>query len=92
MQAYDSRKAAAAMFMQDRNRREPATAVRARKYGTANQMSYERKEHREREDAKARMARSKKAAGMTKKTKAAETGMNAGTMGGSRSLRNAFFK
>jgi len=89
---YDKRRAAAAMFLKDQNRRPPATVSRARNYGTANQMAYESQSKVDREELREKVGSAKKRAALAPRRRRAETGANSGTYGGSRStLTSAFF-
>jgi len=69
--------------------RRPSTAVRAAKFGRADQMAHEAKERFERDGMIDLLARQKKRAGSMAaaraKNKAKESGASSGTYGGSRS-------
>jgi len=71
--------------------RLPATSVRAKRYGQANQISYEVNERAEREASLARMASdTARRRAMAARPKPAQSGMNAGTMGGARGLKGSW--
>lgn len=73
-----------------------SASARRAMYGPASQMKHESRERRERtaltsQLAKQHAATKAAAAVKTARRKAGETGMSAGTMGGSRSLAGAWF-
>lgn len=76
--------------------RAPATTLRAKRFGRGNQISYEADEAVERQRMKATLAQQNKearaGAAIAKRKTRSTTGANAGTLGGTRSLRNAFFR
>jgi hypothetical protein len=69
--------------------------ARRKKFGPANQMAFERDEKIERDAKRSRLtdqrAASKKHAAKEKRRAEGETGMSAGTMGGSRGAMMKFF-
>jgi len=69
--------------------RLPAKYRRAAVKGQADQLAYEATERQERADMRTRMTRGRKKP--RPRSSAPETGANAGTMGGSRTLVKAFF-
>lgn len=79
-----------------KSRRLPATVARAGRTDTGNQMAYVMAERLERDALKKKVLGQNKRLKPTPemqraRAKSQETGANAGTVGGSRSLTNAFF-
>jgi hypothetical protein len=75
------------MAQMQRTPRPAATTLRSKFFGPANQVSYEVDSKIQRDNMKAKLKRDHDAAyakGRKAASKASTTGMNAGTMGGSR--------